>query len=229
MSSTARTPNRGARNMKSAVVVGAGLVGLGVAAYPLALRTRCLTWGATADEIDRPMPGDDLLPDADIVATRAIAIDAPAAAVWPWLVQMGSGRGGAYTYDWIENLFGLGMHSADRVIPEFQALKVGDAFPLGPGRPRMYVEVLEPERALVFRFEDGRWVWSFALTQRGETTRLVSRNRIATPNVPPLSRALGALVMEPGSLVMERKMLLGIKQRAEELARHPRNTQGPTP
>jgi hypothetical protein len=217
--------------MKSVVGVGAGLIGLAVVAYPSHLRKRCLTWGATAGEAVARMPGDDLLPDADVVATRAISIDAPAGAVWPWLVQMGSGRGGAYTYDWIENLFGLGMHSADRIIPEFQGLKVGDAFRLGPGRPPMHVEVLEPERALVFRFEDGTWVWSFGLTQWGGTTRLVSRNRIATPNASHLSRALSALLMEPGSLVMERKMLLGIKQRAERLAvtRHPPGGDRPAP
>jgi hypothetical protein len=77
-----------------------------------------LTWGATAEEAAGPLPGDDLLDPADIVATRAIAIDAPPAAIWPWLVQMGPGRAGAYTYDWIENLFGLNMHSADRIVPE---------------------------------------------------------------------------------------------------------------
>src|SRR4029077_8159159 len=103
--------------MKSAIGVGAGLIGLAAVASPLALRKRCLTWGATAGEAAGRMPGDDLLPDADVVATRAISIDAPAGAGWPWLVQMGSSRGGAYTYDWIENLFGLGMHSADRIIP----------------------------------------------------------------------------------------------------------------
>ncbi len=201
------------------LLVGGAVISAGAAAYRLALRERCLTWGATADEVARSMPGDDLLPDPDILATRAIAIDAPPEVVWPWLVQMGSGRGGAYTYDWIENLFGLGMHSADHILPEFQHLKVGDAFRLGPGRPLMHVEVLEPERALVFRFEDGTWVWSFGLEQRGDTTRLVSRNRIATPNASIVGRAFSALVMEPGSLVMERRMLLGIKQRAETLAR----------
>jgi len=70
------------------------------------------------------MPGDDLLPDADLSSTRGITIDAPPSAVWPGLVQMGSGRGGAYTYDWIENLFGLGMHSADEILPQFQHLAV---------------------------------------------------------------------------------------------------------
>ena len=82
--------------------------------------------------MSRKLPGDELLPRAGIVATRAITIDAPPAAIWPWLVQMGSGRGGVYTYDWIENLFGLDMHSTRRILPQYQDVKVGDEFPLGP-------------------------------------------------------------------------------------------------
>ena len=109
-----------------AVGAGALVVGVAVAAYPALLRTRCLTWGATSDEINRQMPGDDLVPDPDLVATRAVTIAAPPHAIWPWLVQMGSGRGGVYTYDWIENLFGLGMHSASEILPQFQDLDVGD-------------------------------------------------------------------------------------------------------
>ena len=83
-------------------------------------------------------------PAPGIVATRAITIDAPPAAIWPWLVQMGSGRGGVYTYDWIENLFGLDMHSARRILPQYQGVKVGDEFPLGPGQPAMRIAVLDP-------------------------------------------------------------------------------------
>jgi hypothetical protein len=129
------------RSSRAALAV-AGLGGLAAVAYTVLLRNRCLTWGATSQEANRAMPGDELLKDADIVATRAVSIDAPPSAVWPWLVQMGSGRGGAYTYDWIENLFGLGMHSADRVLPEFQDVQVGDSFALGPGRPLMHVDVV---------------------------------------------------------------------------------------
>ena len=124
-----------------AVGAGALVVGVAVAAYPALLRTRCLTWGATSDEINRQMPGDDLLPDPDIVATRAVTVAAPPHAIWPWLVQMGSGRGGLYTYDWIENLFGLGMHSANEILPDFQDLEVGDVLPVGSKGPRMKVEV----------------------------------------------------------------------------------------
>jgi hypothetical protein len=206
----------------SRIAAGAAFVAAGVAliavTYRLALREWCLTWGARPDEVARPMPGDDLLHDAGLVATRAVAIDAPPAAVWPWLVQMGSGRAGAYTYDWIENLFGLDMRSADRVVPELQDVHVGDVLPMNPGAPGLRVEVLDPERAFVLRSEDGRWVWAFGLYPEDGSTRLVSRNRISTEGASAAGRAANAL-MEPGSLVMERKMLLGIKERAERLHR----------
>jgi len=191
----------------------------GVIAYPLFFRRWCLTWGARPGEVSMKLPGDELLADAGLVSTRAITIDAPPAAIWPWLVQMGSGRGGAYTYDWIENLLGLHMHSARQVLPQFQDLEVGDELPLGPGRPVMRVEVCDPERTLAIRFADGNWVWIFALVAENGQTRLISRNRIdARGGLLPV-RLFNLLVMEPGSLVMERKMLLGIKQRAEDLAR----------
>ncbi|WP_174377905.1 SRPBCC family protein [Nocardia asiatica] len=161
------------------------------------------------------MPGDDLLVDADIVTTRAITICTDADAIWPWLVQIGPGRGGAYSYDWIENILGLDMHSAQQILPQFQNLAVGDSFALGASGPRMRVAVLDTGRALVFAAEDGRWVWAFGLYPMGGTTRLVSRNRIALTGASRLTRLLYARVMEPGSLLMERKMLLGIKRRAE--------------
>jgi len=193
-------------------------VGLEMATYPR-WRQWCLSWGATDEEVARTLPGDDLLAGPDIVSTRAVWIDAPAGEIWPWLVQMGPGRGGAYTYDWIENLFGLGMHSADRILPQFQDLKVGDAQRLGKRGPVLRVSVLEPERALVMRSDDGNWIWGFILVREGTGTRLISRNRIAVPGAPPAVRALNTYLMEPGSLIMERRMLLGIKQRAERLVR----------
>ena len=201
------------------IPAGAALAtGLGAFAYPLFFRCWCLTWGARPEEVSRELPGDELLADAGIVSTRAITIGAPPDAVWPWLVQMGSGRGGVYTYDWIENLLGLNMHSARQILPQFQDVKVGDELPLGPGRPMMRAVVCDPERTLTFRFADGNWVWIFALFAEDGQTRLISRNRIAAPAALP-ARLFSMLVMEPGSLVMERKMLLGIRQRAEGLAR----------
>jgi hypothetical protein len=186
--------------------------------YARLLREPVLRWGATREEAAGRLPGDELLEDADGVATRAIDIDAPASAVWPWIAQMGpSPRGGAYTYDWIENLLGLDMHSVDRVLPEFQSPEVGDLIGYGPNRMR--VELVEPERVLAWRSEDGNWVWTFVLDARGGSTRLLSRNRF---RLPTLAVRIGMLAMEPASLVMERKMLLGIKKRAERLARDAR-------
>ncbi len=183
------------------------------ALYPL-LRRPIRTWGATSEEAASRLPGDELLEDADGVSTRAIAIDAPAAAVWPWLAQMGpSPRGGAYTYDWIENLLGLDMHSVDCVLPEFQHPEVGDA--IGLGSNRMRLELVEPGRVLAWRSEDGNWVWTFVLAERDGATRLISRNRF---RLPTLAARIGMLPMEPGSLLMERRMLRGIKGRAERLA-----------
>ena len=210
-----------------AAALGAAALAAGLGAYPVFFRRWCLTWGARPDEVSRKLPGDELLPRAGIVATRAITIDAPPAAIWPWLVQMGSGRGGVYTYDWIENLFGLDMHSTRRILPQYQDVKVGDEFPLGPGRPAMRVAVFDPERTFTLRFADGNWVWIFALVAEDGRTRLISRNLIATPGAGLPMRVFNMLVMEPGSLVMERKMLLGIKRRAEAGAvRVPAGTVG---
>jgi hypothetical protein len=108
-----------------------------------------------------------------------------------------------------------------------QDLQVGDAQRLGKRGPLLRVAVLEAERSLVMRSDDGHWVWAFCLVPEEAGTRLISRNRIATPGAPLPVRLLNLLVMEPGSLIMERKMLLGIKQRAEDLARRAEGQPGP--
>jgi len=182
------------------------------ALYPL-LRRPILTWGATSKEAVSRLPGDELLEDADGVSTRAITIDSPSASVWPWLAQMGpSPRGGAYTYDWIENLLGLNMHSVDRVLAEYQHPEVGDT--IGLGANQMRLERMDPGHVLAWRSVDGSWVWSFVLREHDGATRLISRNRF---RLPTLAARIAMLPMEPGSLVMERKMLRGIKARAERV------------
>ena len=197
------------------LAIAAALAGL----YARVLRKSILNWGATDEETSARLPGDELLEHADGVSTRAIDIDAPPAAVWPWLAQMGPApRGGAYTYDWIENLLGLHMHSTDDVLAEFQNPQVGETFSLGSNRMRM--DRVESERVLAWRSEDGNWVWTFVLEPRGGGTRLISRNRFRLPN---FVARIGMLPMEPGSLIMERKMLRGIKQRAEQLSRETAN------
>ncbi|MDR1295709.1 MAG: hypothetical protein LBK59_12305 [Bifidobacteriaceae bacterium] len=183
-------------------------------------------WGATGCEQARELPGDDLIPYPRAQATRAIGIAAPPIVVWPWLVQLGQGRGGFYSYDRVENLMGLDIHSADAIIPEWQHLAVGDTIALFPGDNRLEVMALTPPRTLVL-FADSpfiptttrqdaptfRFSWSFVLEQEGPAdARLAVRERYAWDHA---NLTLGVRAMQWVSFVMTRKMLRGIKTRAE--------------
>jgi len=121
---------------------------------------------------------------------------------------------GAYTYDWIERRLGIDIHNADRIIPELQNLAAGDEIEM-PGY-KMRVERLDPERAMVIRSSNGAWLWAFELRPSDGGIRLISRNSFDTSELRPQDR-LAYPIIEPGSWVMERKMLLTIKQRAEAL------------
>jgi hypothetical protein len=201
-----------------------GLAGAAVA-YVGFLREWHLNWGATAAEAQGEVAGDELLPSASVVATRVVEIDAPPSAIWPWLVQMGPGRGGAYTYDWIERRLGLEIENVGRIVPELQNLKVGEEIPM-PGYA-MRVERLDREQAMVIRSSNHAWVWSFELRPKDGHTRLLSRNRFDTSGYR-WKDWLGYAVMEPGSWLMERKMLRTIKHDAEQLPR-PRTATPATP
>ncbi|WP_063063085.1 hypothetical protein [Nocardia violaceofusca] len=204
-----------ARRGAAAAVGAASFLGGLATGYRLFARRWCLSWGATEEEVRRRMPGDDLLLLPDMLSTRAITIAADPAAVWPWLVQFGPQRGGIYSYDWIDRLLGIDVHSTRSILPQFQHLAVGDAVTVNSDSTPARVAVLEPGRALVFRTDDSNWVWAFGLYPCPEGTRLVSRNRIATPGASPVLRLFDTFFLEPGSLVMEQKMLRGIKERAE--------------
>jgi hypothetical protein len=174
-------------------------------------------WGSTPEERARVMAGDAVIADANHVETQAVTVDAPPSDIWPWLVQIGSQRGGLYSYDWLDRLFGfLEQRSASQILPEFQNLAVGDR--IAWGREYLTVAAVEPNRALVLNYE-GRgmqWVWQFGLYPLdGERTRLVSRGTERTPNTPMFW--LFMRVMEPASFVMTTRMLLNVKDRAERL------------
>jgi hypothetical protein len=197
-------PLMGAATVAAAAVLGAPI-----------LRRRMLDWGATSEEAARALPGDDLLPDPDLVATRAITIDAPPAAVWPWLVQVGVGRAGAYAYDWLDRLFGVDVRSAHRILPEFQGLAVGDVVPVSNDGTGLRVRLLEPARVLGALSDEGTWAWTWVLEPEGDGTRLLSRTRMSAPAGSPVARLGIELFLVPASWVMERRMLLGLRERAE--------------
>lgn len=204
-------------SMKLALKLAA--IALGVAAYLRFGRPRVLNWGAKADETARAMPGDEVLPEPVLQTTRVVTIDAGPEDVWPWLVQMGPRpRAGAYTYDWIERLLGIDIENKDRILPEFQHLEAGEMLAVNEKGQGLRVLAVEPERSLVLQWVPQESTWAFGLYPRPDgSTRFVSRNRL--PVTGPLFWLGMIAFMEPGSLVMERKMLLGIKQRAERLRR----------
>ncbi|NNE99508.1 MAG: SRPBCC family protein [Pyrinomonadaceae bacterium] len=184
-------------------------------AYKFVFQPWHLHWGATDEEIDRKMPGDELIESPDYISTRAVTIDTGPERVYPWLIQIGQGRGGAYSYDWIENALGLDIHSVDEIIPELQDLKVGDTIPLEPNGTGLQVIDLQENRAMILAHPEEGWTWDFGLYPQSESkTRLVSRNRFSLQDANLGFRFYLKLV-EPGAFIMERKMLLGIKERAE--------------
>jgi hypothetical protein len=202
------------------VIVLLGLFILGTA-YRFPVRKLFQGWGAEPEEMKRSMAADREVPDPSYRTTLATTINAPADAVWPWLVQMGYRRGGLYSYDWLDRLFGyLDRPSADRVLPEFQHLATGDVIPLGAGSG-FPVKAIENSRTLLLagQADDVHWAWQLELLAIDEShTRLISRNCVRLPHSLK-STALIRLI-EPTAFIMTRKMLLGIKRRAERLPAH---------
>jgi hypothetical protein len=223
-------PNRFTRNLSRLVL----LVVSASALYRRVIKPWQERWGATDEEFHQAMPGDEVVANPNYQTTHAITIKAPPGEVWPWLVQMGQGRGGLYSYDWLENLTGLNIHSAEHIIPELQTLKVGDVIPLAPDGTGPTVEQIDQNSLLVTAAHDQgfslSWVWALRELDNG-STRLVARWRahynvwmsinkqtiegLEESPLQTISSLLVMLFLGPGEFIMERQMLLGIKKRAE--------------
>jgi hypothetical protein len=204
--------------MKKGWVKGSGIVlagGAALAAYLAWLRKWHLRWGATDEEIERAMPLDEEVPKPTYVTNRAITIEAPPEEIWPWIAQMGElPRGGFYSYLTVERLLKLKVANAERILPEFQDPKVGDALDRAGN---MRVKAVVPGRMLVLGpppLPDLQVTWAIVLYPAGDkATRLVSRCRARLPR--SVKGILTFLVLDPGQFLMERKMLLELKRRAE--------------
>ena len=212
-------------------VVGVIAVGGGAVVGMLAVRRWQLRWGATSHEADGALPGDDIIANSDLVATRAITIGAPISQVWPWIAQLGQGRGGFYSYDFLENLVGCDIHSADQIVSEWQEVGIGGQIRLAP-QVALTVTLVEQGKFLVLRggvpmgntSPPYDFTWAFVLhDEPGESTRLLVRERYAF--MRPWARVLVEPV-EAVSFVMSQKMLRGIRDRAERSAAA---TGSPTP
>ncbi len=198
------------------------------AVYWFGVRRRFGQWGgATSEELARQMPGDALIPNPTDVGMMAVTVDASPEDIWPWLVQIGYQRGGLYSYDWLDRLFGfLDRPSATRILPEFQQLAVGDRIPWDARGTELTVGVVEPLRALALSLQTRGfvWVWQFGLYPvDDQRTRLVSRGTEHVPSSPLWW--LFMRISEPAAFIMTRRFMLGVKQRAEAL----RASAEPTP
>ncbi len=206
----------GGSRLAAGVCIGAGIVAGAVLG-----RSSLLHWGANDEERGQTLTGDSLIPAPHLEATRAITILRPPTAVWPWIAQLGQGRGGFYSYDALENLVGCDIHSADRVVPAWQDIRIGDEVLLAPG-VALDVAIADAPHALVLRGGPPMggpplydFTWAFLIRDGAEgTTRLVVRERYR------FLRAWTWALVEPVELVsfvMSRKMLKGIRDRSEAI------------
>jgi proline iminopeptidase len=224
--------------MKALLRLGAG-VGLAAGAYAFLVRPRMLRWGATRDEARARFPGADILPDGKLGSTMAVTIDAPPAAVWPWLVQMGYGRAGWYSWDRLDH---FGRPSARRLHPEWQSLSVGQRLPATPdGRFWFDVAAVEPERFLALRvltsggrqydsadsrtrsfthFTDSLWAFQLEELPGARTRLVVTVHSAGRPRL--LDTVLGYLFWEPAHFVMQTRQFANLKRRAEGALRESR-------
>lgn len=217
----------------AAAVAAAATTAAAATAYWKLARPRFTRWGATDDELVRSLPGDERLPDANSTATRAVTIAAPAGAIWPWLAQMGQHRAGMYSYTWLENLFLANMRNADEIVPEWQEIAPGDIVRLADpsrfgGKGFCVVGEVDPGKSLVLltsgalplasaeEFEPAG-TWAFVLEPIDDShTRLLVRGRGV--NRSAAEKAASYLWWDWTHFIMERGMMLGIKERAQRAA-----------
>ena len=194
----------------------AALTGL----YIFAFHPWMVRMGASETEVNRRLPGDEIIATPQMSSTRAITIRAPVEQVWPWIIQMGQGRGGLYSYEELENMVGCNIHNANQILPQFQTFTSGEKFRLGPdGYPFYNVMGVETGRTLILGGKDPQSAlgssWVFYLeTLDSSSTRLIIRSRGSYQ--PDLGSFITwRVITEPLSFMMEQKMLRGIRDRAE--------------
>lgn len=186
------------------------------------LRWRRTRWGAEALELTAELPGDEIIPEPKWQYTHGISIAAPPRAVWPWLAQIGQGRGGFYSYQGLENLVGCRIKNLDRIAPELQGLAAGDTVYLHP-KMAVPVVMVEEERCLVLGGirEDPNGTgsygstWAFFLSAGDDYTRLIARSRFTYTDKISAKMGFGPGLVEPISTVMQIKMLKNIRRLAE--------------
>ncbi len=210
-----------------AAIEGAALIVWQLIATPFVGRRR-LRWGTVGTEATDSLPGDGLVPEPKWSYTLGIEMDAAPEHVWPWIAQIGQGRGGFYTYQTLENLVGCKIANTTEILPEHQHPAAGDGIRLHPTTPPLRLEIVEPPEALVLFGSPadigaeeswGRSTWQFVVKPRPDGgSRLLTRGRYDYGPDWKSRMAFGRFPIEAVSFVMSRKMMLEIKRLAERHA-----------
>lgn len=205
------------------LLIAIGVWAVATTVYLLILWPWMQFWGATDAEIHATLPGDDIVPNANLQTTKGVTVQASPESIYPWLLQIGVDRGGMYSYDWLENLFGLNVHTTDQIVPAYQDVQVGDFwrftpkdYALNPG-PGLYVrQLIENEAVLLCFGLEGKPeetcfdTWQFVLVPQADgSTRLLLRSNMAFEQELPIKLTYFV------QFIMERKMLLTLRERAE--------------
>lgn len=204
--------------MSKRIVIGVGVTALGTIlprVYLRFIRPWQLRWGATDEEVASVMFGDEVVKHPTFNATRAVTVQAQPGEIWPWLAQMGVTRAGWYSYDLLDN---LGHPSSRQILPEFQLLKVGDVVPMSPdGKAGLLVRAFETNQWLLWgdKAGDSTWCWGLVVLD-AQHTRLITRVRVHYHWTSPA--LLFNLLVEFTDIIMMRKSMLGIKERAERMS-----------
>lgn len=179
--------------------------------YLFLIRPLHLRWGATKKEVSSLYPGDTIVQTAHFNAVRGITIDAPPSKVWPWILQIGSGRAGWYSIDWIDN---GGVKSTDKIIPEFQEIAKGQFIPFTPDQKHgMWVKDFEENRYILWVDKENKATWLWYLDDKGKQTRLITKLR--TQYKWNSLWVIYFLIYDVGDIIMMKRCMKGIKHRAE--------------
>jgi hypothetical protein len=183
-----------------------------VVIYFWIIRPRTLTWGATQEEAGQPLPGDDIVQKPHFIATRAVTIKAPPSEVWKWIIQIGSARAGWYSIDWMDN---DRVPSSRKILPEFQKIEDGYFIPFTPNQKNgMWVKEYKEHEYILWWDKKGNGTWGWYLKQQGDGhSRLITRLRTIYDLSFPW--VIYYLLYDFGDIIMMRKCMLGIKERAE--------------
>lgn len=190
--------------------------------YSLFIFPSLIRWGATKEEFNNSLPGDELIKNKEYKNTLAVTVHATPSQIWPWIVQMGQHRAGFYSYTWLENLFGCKLHNADSIHSEWQNTTAGYyecvcQSAKKKNMPGWIVAIIEPDKSFVWKGKEGEWMMGLYIDSvDANTSRLLTRQQFKMPSAWSVSWILEKVWFGWAHCLMQHGMITGIKKRVEK-------------